>query len=92
MKVIRAMSVTYNSEAECLTWDCGFVTLPSRETRNRVKSHIRATGHEVRVTTKTVDLYRPDNTYTIPGCDCAGFLPGQADNCPVHGVNAPSHD
>lgn len=62
MKVIRAMSVTYNPEAECLDEDCNFATLPSRETRTMAKNHVKNTGHEVRVVTETLDLYRPDNT------------------------------
>jgi len=62
MKVIRALSVTYNPAADCLAEDCGFATPLSPDARNQAKMHVKATGHEVRVITETVDLYRPDNT------------------------------
>lgn len=59
MKVTRAMSVTFQPSAECLTDGCGHVWLSKRSTRDEVKSHVSSTGHEVRVVSETVDIYRP---------------------------------
>lgn len=61
MKVIRAMSVTYQPYAECLEDTCGWDTARSRSARDWAKQHVKATGHEVRVIKDTVDLYKPDN-------------------------------
>lgn len=59
MKVIRAMSVSLLPSATCLTDGCGFTVAARHSSRDEAKSHVSTTGHEVRVYTETVDIYRP---------------------------------
>lgn len=62
MKVIRALSVTYQPYAECIANECDWNTSTSPAARDWAKNHVKTTGHEVRVIKETVDLYTPSNT------------------------------
>ena len=56
-RVIRSLSVTLQPAGACD--DCAWHCEPSAMTRDRVKDHVKATGHTVEVTRLTVDKYRP---------------------------------
>lgn len=62
-RVIRAMSMHLHPSAECA---CGWRHPSSPATRDRVKDHVKRTGHAVEVETVTIDRYRPDAPSTAP--------------------------
>lgn len=52
------ISITTTPYAECVTEGCTWAYTKAKA--SDCKAHVRATGHEVVRTTKTVDKYYPD--------------------------------